>query len=62
MGHTTDFAEYLLRISVTDYRKIRKAVQTLVRAGVTIDNAISTVVVAHMDRMARYDRPREVAR
>lgn len=47
-----DFAAYLLTIPTAQFKSIRKAINTLVRAGVSRENAMNVVIVAHEDRFS----------
>lgn len=46
-------AEYLMSLSIGQYRVIRKAIHTLVRIGIPAFDAIDMVVRAHQTRHGR---------
>lgn len=52
----TDFAAYLLTLPSAQFKAIKKAVQVLRRAGVSTENAMNVVIVAHQDRRQNFDR------
>jgi hypothetical protein len=56
----TDFAEYLTIIPMSQVKAIRRAINVLMRAGVSRDNALNVIVSAHMRRMESYDNNRAV--
>lgn len=47
-----DQAQYILRLPLTEYKAIKKAVGILVRAGMTREEALSHLVQAHSDSKA----------
>jgi phosphoribosylcarboxyaminoimidazole (NCAIR) mutase len=49
-----NYDAYLLSLSISDFRKVKKAIRLLLSVGVNADNALAVIIEAHRTRRERY--------
>jgi hypothetical protein len=50
-----DYGVYLVSLSLSEYRALRKAIAVLVRAGIPREDALQIIVTAHQNKARRYE-------